>query len=84
MSDDIRFTKITTRPLFEAQISKFYHVLANSQSSKDEKNTHVKATRRQLRFEKMSGKRGLVVNAPNNLCSQLIGGCTLVDLSKSN
>ena len=58
MKNDIRLTKITTKPLFEDANFKVLSC-TNFQSSKDEKNTHVKATRRQGRFEKNVGQTRL-------------------------
>ena len=59
MCDDISLVKITTKPRFDNAKCKFYHEPIPSQ---DEKNTLVKTTRGQRKFEKMSHKRGLVVN----------------------
>ena len=59
--DDIRPAKSPTSLVLRIQILNFIMNL-NSQSSNDEKNAHVKTTRRQRGCEKMSRKRGLVVN----------------------
>ena len=61
MRDEIRAAKSPPSLALRMQILNFIMNL-NSQSNNDEKNTHVKITRRQRRFEKMSRKRGLVVN----------------------
>ena len=42
-----------------------HFILNYSQSSKDEKNTHVKVTRRLRKFEKMSRKQGLLLKFEN-------------------
>ena len=61
MRDDIRPAKSPPSFALRMQILNFIMNL-NSQSNNDEKNTHGKITRRQSMFEKMSRKRGLVVN----------------------
>ena len=61
MRDDIRIAKITTKPRFENVNLKFYQEII-PKAAKMKRNTHMKTTRRQRTFEKMSGKRGLVVN----------------------
>ena len=53
MREDIRLAKITTKPWLENANFKLYHELIPRE---DEKNTHVKTTPRQQRFEKMSCK----------------------------
>ena len=58
---DIRPAKSPPSLVLRMQILNFIMNL-NSQSSNDEKNAHVKTTRRQRQCEKMSRKRGLVVN----------------------
>ena len=42
-----------------------HFILNYSQSSKDEKNTHVKVTRRLRKFEQMSRKQGLLLKFEN-------------------
>ena len=59
MLDDMRPEKVTTKPRSDNANCKY------SQSSESEKNTHVKTTRRQRKFEKISRKRGVVVNFEN-------------------
>jgi len=59
MSDGIIQAKITTKPWFENANFRFYPELIPS--SHDEKNTHVKTSRRKRRSEKISRKRGLLV-----------------------
>ena len=61
MRDDTRAVESPPSLTLRMQILNFI-VNLNSQSNNHEKNTHVKITQRQRRFEKMSPKRGLVVN----------------------
>ena len=58
MCDDISLAKITAKPCVDNAKYKFY----NEPIPKAVKNTHVKTSRGQRKFEQMSHKRGLVVN----------------------